>query len=496
MFSVAFLASQAPPSQSSPQEVAWMMFFATFVACSFLILWIVVHRISRDAGGMVITGYIVFIFYGYIQKFINDFISFEFIRHRFFFQDRIFLPLSLIAIVLLYFLSKRLVRWNPAVAKYIAISAFILALWNLSFWANGQLRSYTFTEERSVSGITLEVPKSPFAIYWMLFDGYGREDVLTREYNFDNSSFLSALENRGFTIYRKAITNCPSTGCVLPATMELEDFGTLDSNSISALVNNRAPDHWRFEESSVATLLSKIGYKAVELSSERSPIIISKPFPMAYYEKTVLSSLPPSLQLWRKYSRFGLIDNMKETALQASNDDVLVFSYNLAPHSPYYFDAEGNFLDPPILQPDRETRIKYSKQKDAYISQLKFVNTQILTTVDEIIENTNADPLIIIMSDHGPASNWNEGDFKETPSEALFNERVPILKAVRIPKICRAAEFEKSSNSWNTFVVALNGCFNAGLPIHPDDVWWNPGNLNQHYENGIWKTQLGEKEMR
>ena len=490
MFSVAFLASQAPPSQSSPQEVAWVMFFATCVACSFLILWMVIRRISKDLSGIVITGYIAFVFYGYIQKFINDFVSFEFIRYRFFFQDRIFLPATLIAIVLIYYLSKRFVKWNPAIASYVAIIALVLALWNLAFWGNGQLRSYTFAEERAIAGITLEAPKSQFAIYWMLFDGYGRDDVLAREFDFDNSSFLSALENRGFTVYREAITNCSLTGCVLPAMMELENFGTLDKNSVRALAGHRKNNHWRFEESAVVTLLSQIGYKDMELSSERSPVIISEPFPMAYYEKTGLSSLQPSLQLWRKYPRFGLINNMRETASQAVNDDVVVFSYNLPPHPPYYFDAEGKFLDPPILEPDQQARMKNWDQKDAYIGQLKFVNSQILTTVDEIIENTNADPLIIIMSDHGPASNWNEGNFRDTPSEALFNERVPILKAVRIPKLCKAAEFDKSSNSWNTFAVVLNGCFNAGLPIYPDDVWWNPGNPNQHYENGIWKPQL------
>jgi len=496
MFSVAFLANQAPPSQASPQEVAWVMLFATCVACAFLILWILVNRISSDLGGMVITGYIVFIFYVYIQKFVNDFVSFEFIRHRFFFQDRIFLPLALIAIVLIFYLSKRFVKWNPSIAKYVAISAFILALWNLVFWGNGQLRSYAFSEERSISGITLEAPETQFPIYWMLFDAYGRDDVLAREFNFDNSSFLSALENRGFTIYRKATTNCPSTGCVLPAIMELEDFGALDKNSIRALQDHREPNHWRFEESAVVTLLSEIGYDSLELSSERSPAITSEPFSMAYYEKTGLSSLPLSMQLWRKFARFGLVNNMTETASQAVNDDVVVFSYNLAPHPPYYFDAEGNFLDPPILEPDQQARINNWDQKDAYIGQLKFVNSQILTTVDEIIETTNTDPLIIIMSDHGPASNWNEGNFKNTPSEALFNERIPILKAVLIPKSCDVSEFDKSYNSWNTFNVVLNSCFNAGLPIYTDDVWWNTGNANQYYENGIWKPQLGQKEVQ
>jgi len=115
-----------------------------------------------------------------------------------------------------------------------------------------------------------------------------------------------------------------------------------------------------------------------------------------------------------------------------------------------------------------------------------------LTTVDEIIANANADPLIIIMSDHGPASNWNEGSMRKTPSEALFNERIPILKAVHIPKSCETSEFDRSPDSWNTFNVVLNGCFNANLPIYPNDVWWNPGNPNQHYENGVWKPQADQ----
>ncbi|MEC9292962.1 MAG: hypothetical protein VYC65_01615, partial [Chloroflexota bacterium] len=362
----------------------------------------------------------------------------------------------------------------------------------LAFWANGQLRSYTFAQERAITGITLEAPESQFPIYWMLFDGYGRDDVLAREFNFDNSLFSSALENRGFTVYKEAITNCSSTGCVVPAIMELENFGTLDKNSIRALTDHRKTNHWRFEESALVTLLSQIGYKDMELSSERSPSIISSPFPMAYYEKTGLSSLPPSLQLWRKFTRLGLIKNLEETASQAINKDVVVFSYNFAPHPPYYFDADGKFLDPPNMEPDRQARIQNWDQKNMYIDQLKFLNTQILTTVDEIVENTNTDPLIIIMSDHGPASNWNEGKLKNTPSEALFNERIPILKAVHIPKSCKASEFDKSPDSWNTFNVVLNGCFNANLPIYPKDVWWNPGNPNQHYENGIWKPQSGE----
>jgi len=491
IFSVAFLASQAPPSQSPFEEIAWSMIVAVFIAASFLIAWMISRKISKDLAGIILTAYITFLFYGYIQQFINEIVTFGFIKERFFYQDRVFLPAILIAIVLIYYLSKRFIRWNPKIVRYIAVLMLGLTLWNLALWGVGQQRTYSFSEERSIAGLTLEPPETQFPIFWMVFDAYGRDDVLAREFNFDNSSFLSDLENRGFTVYSDAITNCPNTRCTLPAVMELENFGTLDSNSVRALMDRKSMEHWRFEESAVVSILSQIGYRGIELSSERSPLVISKQFPMFYYEKTGLSALHPSMQLWRKYTRFGLIENMEETATQASDKDVLVFSYNLPPHPPYYFDEYGTFLDPPILRPVQKIRPNRYAQKEKYIGQLKFVNSQILTTVDKIIANAKVDPLIIVMSDHGPSSNGQEGSSGTAPGEAFFNEKIPILKAVHIPKSCDASEFDKSPNSWNTFIVVLNGCFNASLPIYSNDVWVpdENGELNLHYPDGVWKPQ-------
>ena len=491
IFSVAFLASQAPSSQSPIEEIAWTMIVAVLIAASFLIAWMVSRKISNDLAGIILTAYITFLFYGYIQQFINEIVTFGFIKERFFYQDRVFLPAILIAIVLIYYLSKKFLRWNPIIVRYIAVVMLGLTLWNLALWGVDQQRTYSFSEERSIAGMTLEPPETQFPIFWMVFDAYGRDDVLKQEFNFDNSSFLSDLENRGFSIYGDAISNSSGTIFVLPAIMELENFGTLDRNSLHALIDRKSMMHWRFEESALVSILSQIGYRGVELSSERSPQLISKPFPMFYYEKTGLSALHPSMQLWRKYTRFGLIENMEETATQAINNDVVVFSYNLPPHPPYYFDEYGTFLDPPILRPVQKIRPNRYAQKEKYISQLKFVNSQILTTVDKIIANAKVDPLIIVMSDHGPASNGNEAAIQMEPEERWFNERIPILKAVRIPESCDISEFDKSSNSWNTFNVVLNGCFNASLPIHSDDVWVTDhnGELNLHYPGGVWKPQ-------
>ena len=103
LFSVAFLANQAPSSQSTPFEIAWTMLFTVFTAVCFMFLWLVIKRVSNDVATITLIGYIVFLFYGYIQRFIDDAVIFDFARDRFFYQDRIFLPAIIVAIIVIYY---------------------------------------------------------------------------------------------------------------------------------------------------------------------------------------------------------------------------------------------------------------------------------------------------------------------------------------------------------------------------------------------------------
>ena len=75
-------------------------------------------------------------------------------------------------------------------------------------------------------------------------------------------------------------------------------------------------------------------------------------------------------------------------------------------------------------------------KKEEYVGQLEFVNAQILKTVDRIIAESPVEPLIIILSDHGTASNWTGGGLSSKPNEALFYERIGILSAAYIPQSC------------------------------------------------------------
>ncbi|MCI0882516.1 MAG: hypothetical protein J4O05_10445 [Chloroflexi bacterium] len=486
LFTVAFLAGESPPSQSPISAVTWSAFVSAFIAFGFVAVWLAVRRVSKALSRLVLPGYITFAFYGYFQGFVSDVVAFDFIRNRLFFSDRIFLPLAVVATLLVYFAASRFVTWNLTIARYTLVLVLALTLWNFSLWGLRQSQSYSFETERATTGVVLDRPDDLFPIYWLLFDGYARDDVLERHFGFDNSPFLDQLESRGFVVNRKAITNFMATGLVLPGQMELENLGAIDPVSARSLVADRDPAHWRFEESALARLLGDIGYRSVELSSERSTSVATRVFPISFYESTGLRALPPRLQLWRRSAGTGFIENMEATVAQSGAQDVLVFSYNYPPHPPYLFSATGPTSGPRLIQPDFKTRREEWQHKDEYVGQLEFVNSQILQAVEQIMAASPAPPLIIIQSDHGPASNWTEGKIVADPNEALFYERTSILSAVLLPSSCERSALEESNSSVNTFNLILNSCFGTQMPVHPDDVFWGNIGALTRYEDGVW----------
>ena len=114
------------------------------------------------------------------------------------------------------------------------------------------------------------------------------------------------------------------------------------------------------------------------------------------------------------------------------------------------------------------------------------MNSQILEAVDQILAISPVDPLIIIQSDHGPASNWTEGKIAATPNEALFYERTSILSAAYLPAGCESRAFGESNSSVNTFILVLNSCFGTELPLHSDDIFWGNVGALTRYEDGVW----------
>jgi hypothetical protein len=486
IFAVAFLSNESPPSQIHLADAIWSVLVSLLISTVAIALWFTSRVFSIRISRLVLPLYITFVFYGHIQGIADDLITFDFVRDRLFYSDRLFAPLSIIATVLIYYGVSRVTILNATVTRYATVLFILLAVWNFGGWVIGQNQSYDFSAERVTTGVVLEQPEELFPIYLMMFDGYARDDVLSDLYQFDNTRFLDGLETRGFSINHNANTNFHATGHVIPSLIELENMGLLDEESAVSLTNDRTPTHWRFDESAIATLLSNIGYESVELSSNKPLSLMGSVFPVAYYESTGLRGLPPRYQPWRGSMVLGMVVNLNATGQTALKQNSLVFSYNLQPHPPYLFDSSGGLAGARLLQPIEKTRREDWKDVDGYVGQLEFVNSEITSTVDEILLNSSVDPLIIIVSDHGTASQWNNGRLSSTPNEALFNERIGILSAIHVPAVCDSSEFDKSDALMNTFNMVLNACFQAELPLQQNDVYWGVIGSFDHYIDAVW----------
>ena len=493
LFTVSFLASESPPSESPFESVAWSLTVSLIIAIGFAAVRLIVRQISEGFSDLILPVYITFGFYGYMQGVFNDFLPDELV-----FSDKVF-PLLLVALTLLvYFAINRLTNGNMRMFRYVLFVLLLLTFWNFILWGQGQVsgryHSNSFEAERMGSEVVLERPIQLFPVYWLLFDGYARDDVLDRYFGFDNSPFLEELENRGFTVNREAVTSFVTTNTSVPALMELENLGSADSAVVRSITANRVLGDWRFEESTLARLFANIGYRIFELSSKRSTSIFTRPFAISFYESTGLQLVPVRFQPWRQQPSIGLIKNLELTTEHSTEQDVFVFSYNFQPHPPYLYSSAGATIGSVLLEPNARTRQNEWEDKEGYVGQLQFVNARLLDSVDRILESSPVPPLIIILSDHGPMSNGSEGVFSAPAREALFYERIPILSAVRLPEPCPRTERHESNNSQNIFRMVLNSCFGTDLPLEPNDVYWGSIDFWSdsgsfiHYPRGVWSV--------
>lgn len=121
-------------------------------------------------------------------------------------------------------------------------------------------------------------------IYYIILDGYGRADMLDSVYGYDNSSFIKALEERGFIVPRNSRSNYPQTPLSLSSSLNMQYLDTLASEMGDSFL------WWPLEDtiqhSQVRKYLERQGYKTVVVASDfdytdiRDGDVYEKPFPV------------------------------------------------------------------------------------------------------------------------------------------------------------------------------------------------------------------------
>jgi hypothetical protein len=148
----------------------------------------------------------------------------------------------------------------------------------------------------------------------------------------------------------------------------------------------------------------------------------------------------------------------------AKSGSNFIFSHIIAPHPPFVFDSHGGEVG-------MNSGLNPWSDKEAYVQQTKFVNVKVIEMIDAIKEQSKVDPIIIIQSDHGPASSGTEEMLNA--SDVLIKERMRILNAYLVPKKIRENLY-KEITPVNTFRLILSKLLKLDLPLLSDRNFFTP----------------------
>ena len=345
-------------------------------------------------------------------------------------------------------------------------------------------------ETSSVPSLTSDLPD----VYYIIVDGYARADILQELYQFDNSAFLKALQNRGFMIAGESQSNYSQTAISIASSLNMEYLTSLPKT---------APDRGQLigmiQNSRVGEIFEHLGYKTVAFSSGYQPTEIihadyyfSSPKIARSHDLEALlliNSVANILieQGWldlpiTRYStqqeRISYIFNALSEEVPLIKGPKWVFAHIIAPHPPFIFNQTGpispdNFY---ILDDGQKYRSGIVDYPARYVNQLTYVNNQLLHTIDNILAKSTIPPVIIIQADHGAGSYYDRSSVDNT----CIKERFSILNVIYLPKHDKTI-FEDNISPVNTFPALLNAYFGTGLVLQENkeyySTWDNPYNF-------------------
>jgi hypothetical protein len=334
-------------------------------------------------------------------------------------------------------------------------------------------------------------------VYYIILDGYGRQDALQDVFRYNNSQFVEELEELGFYVARDARSNYIRTVVSLASSLNF-NFVNFAEEAAGTYSTNYLPLRDLIQDNQVRALLEQSGYKTVALSSDyaftdwKDADIYLFPFEHdlteierffygssalgAFYDPEfpftagLRSAMPlPSYGTRREKIRFAF-DQLKE--VPNIPGPKFVFAHIIAPHPPFVFDAHGNAINMqrPYNPGDGEGFTGSVEEYQAlYIQQLQFANSQMLDSIRAILSISSSPPIIIIQGDHGSGSLLKNSSI----AESCMYERTSILSAYYMPQ-GKTDLLYPTITPVNSFRVVFNTYFDTEFPLLADQTYFSP----------------------
>jgi hypothetical protein len=361
-----------------------------------------------------------------------------------------------------------------------------------------QLRGEQLAEETMRDLSPSEFPD----IYYIILDAYERSDNLEEFYDYDNSMFINALEERGFYIASQSRSNYLNTMYSLNTSLNLFYLQEVPTRIFGQIRYNLQTNY-------VSDFLREQGYQIVVFDSgtgntndQYTDIFVSpisnvasseqsfNPFEQLLLRTTLgylmftggslddgsqgtndvfISSVNHELSIRRERIRHAL-SHISDYA--SGEGPYFLFAHIYLPHYPFLYGPNGEELKYHENVNLYWYEIEPKNYVEYYTYQLDYLNQAVLESIDHILADTVKPVIIILQSDHGDEKflDW------ETPTTEGLNVRSAILNAIYFSDGSYDSLYS-TMTPVNNFRITFNHWFGTQFPILPDKVYFHEPSL-------------------
>ena len=393
-------------------------------------VWVVITKIIKNGNkAALITGVGVafFFYFGYLQDILFYPLN----------KTSVLMIMSIIVFIIstIYFVkSKR--NFTPSI-KIANVFAVTIILFTLIQFA--------------MPGALAEKPN----VYHIILDEYTDNEILLKQFNYDNGEFLEFLNKNGFYMPNKSFSTFSSTNNELNLILNM-DYPTIRgwaSDDYQDLKTNKVMSTFSDQNYSVIETNSAMRWKDfsnVDTHLCYDVYFINSEFLEQVLRKSIIKyfMLQHQTDARRDVIKCGF-NTLSEIALQ-SNGPTYVFAHLYIPHPPFVFGPNGEHVNPDHSE---ISGLSSWENPQGYLNQLIYATSEIRVVITNIVEN-DPNAIIILQGDTGTVT----GVFK--PGEKITMDVIyqthSILYAVRIQDV---NNFENFNATVNTYRIIFNNYF-------------------------------------
>lgn len=466
---------------SSDTAIKVLLYIIAFFLIFFLLILLITKNKSKSLVITTITGSVI-LFFGVIKDLFQYSLHMPFIA-----KWIVVLPLTVLIVFLIIIVILKRKQFkrinlflNLLLIIFIMIEFGILILAGNTF---SEVKNLLVRNDRLALN-NLPNPSSKPDVFYLVLDCYPGTPFLMDHMDFDNSSFDSALMQKGFYIVRNPKSNYNRTAFSISSTLNFEYLNLENTSHITAKDYNRAL--LTVKNSMVPKIFDHHNYTFYNLSifdiAGTSAIRKESFLTLPQQDILLYNTLPGRIKnelLWNFSKRKNtntesefkkinreraelkdynqqLIDSLKRIPFERSGKPKFIYAHLYMPHPPFFYDENGKDMDMDI---DSVLSERSFRNKSRFLSYLKYTNHMILEITDKILQAGGSNNLIILQSDHGFT------DFEGGPTEKkLFFEN---YSAIYFPGKEYSAFYDTLSNV-NTFPILFNTYFNTQIPLQKD----------------------------